>query len=139
MADEQTITFAQFRQLALESADPETGRVVFPQLRDWHAEAGWVLTMYWHGLIERTGPEPRQWQKTGPWVITETGRRVLAAMDVPTPAHTCAMAGTQGGACEKHCGDQERCWGNGGMQAPRKAQEWTDPEKEPRFQPGEET
>jgi hypothetical protein len=26
-----------------------------------------------------------------------------------------------------------------GVQAPRKAQEWTDPEKEPRFQPGEET
>lgn len=26
-----------------------------------------------------------------------------------------------------------------GVRAPREPQEWTDPEKEPRFQPGEET
>jgi hypothetical protein len=26
-----------------------------------------------------------------------------------------------------------------GVEASRKPQEWTDPEKEPRFQPGEET
>jgi hypothetical protein len=75
-ADLQTITFARFQQLALESADAE-GRVVFPVLSDWHAEAGWVLRMYWYGLIERTGPEARQWQKTGPWVITDKGRAML--------------------------------------------------------------
>jgi hypothetical protein len=30
----------------------------------------------------------------------------------PTPAYTCANAGTQGGACKQHCGDTARCWGN---------------------------
>lgn len=89
MAEQHSITFARFQQLTLESADAE-GRVVFPQLRDWGAQTGWVLTMYWNGLIERTGPEKRQWEKSGPWVITDKGRAAITGVGGTDGEPSCA-------------------------------------------------
>ena len=80
----------QFRHETLASAD-ENGILDPPALADWFKQQSMLLGMSWDGLIERTGPEKRAYEKSGPWRITEKGRAFLAdsagnaGVSVPPP------------------------------------------------------
>lgn len=70
------LTFAQFQHETLASADAD-GILDPPALADWFKQQSMLLRMDWDGLIERTGPQARYYDKTGPWRITDKGRAAL--------------------------------------------------------------
>lgn len=71
------LTPEQFRQETLVSAG-EDGVIDPPALADWFKQQSLLLRMDWDGLIKRSGPQKRYYDKTGPWLITDKGRELLS-------------------------------------------------------------
>lgn len=66
------MTKDEYKRHVLESAD-EDGKLDPPALTDWWLRMGILMEMYLKGQIERRGPEPRMYDRTGPWYITPLG------------------------------------------------------------------
>lgn len=71
------MTKDEYERLVLETADDD-GKLDPPAVSDWWEGMGILIHMYMKGLIERRGPEPRMYDRTGPWFITERGRAAAA-------------------------------------------------------------
>ena len=81
------MTKDEYRRLVLESADAD-GKIDAPATADWWVGMGLLMGMYMRGHIERRGPEPRMYDRIGPWYITRLGRAALAALPQPTQQET---------------------------------------------------
>jgi len=76
------MTKDEYKRLVLESA-ADDGELDPPALTDWWLQTGMLMEMYAKGQLERRGPEPRMYDRTGPWYITERGKAALALPAVP--------------------------------------------------------
>lgn len=72
------LTPAQFRHETLASAD-EDGKLDPPDLADQWARKSLLIGMYMEGLIEQRGPGKRAYERSGPYYLTEAGRRAAGA------------------------------------------------------------